>query len=507
MPKISTAATRARHALIAVAASAAIPPAAAAPEALLVLSNEAFLRGSLESADSTTLRWNHPASGTTLPMPVSSVDRLVYDPAEPDAAIGDVLHLHDGLLTGRLEALDRNSATFNSPALGKRIIDRSLIASARLHSDIHTPVFTNFPPIGKWTNSMDGKPSKPAEWRIEDNRLIFSGNMTEIVQADVKLPESCEIRFDISQNPDRPRDGQLQIDLAFDPANQSGEDFYTVNITSRMIFVQRNSAAANRRSNIFGRVQMADILSGSNVARIRLILDRPSKRVHLFVNGRNAGSWSDSQGTPDSLPEGSWIRFRGQQRFPNELRNFSVRRWNGVLDGNPGKPENFTGERDRIDILHGGGGNDQILHGEITGMETDNDGNRSLLIRTPHVREGSAIPVSVEAIRQVFFADPGAPPEKEENPDGEENQPPSAQTNDPDTRKSMGNSRIHLRDSTIFRANLVGGSSSTLEFTSPITGPININADQLLSIQFFHPAGTSAADPDEEEVPQPADEE
>ena len=391
--------------LLAWVAVAALP-ANAAP-ALLELADGHFVRGQMRAIHDGRMFWQHDASGTEMALPLAEVRRVVFSVDTAPDPTGDLMLLRDGgLVAGSLESLDAASATLRTSFGATLRIPRPQVDSARLSMAVARPVIDGFPPLDRWVVPGENK-RRPIAWTLDGGILRFSGQQPETIRLSQEIPAAVDLRFEMAWDPDTQRQPQFNLAVCADETKDgdlSDSDHYMLNFSRSVLFIHRMGTEEGRRSQqTIGRVQLGQFLNGRNSLRVRLVVNRPARKLHLFLNGQPAGP-EEMRDKSDQAPAGKAILFNGFMQCPLRFRNLTVQPWSGLL-GSSLAPGLVRGDQDQIDMVDG-----DCYAGKIVRVGNDPKGERMVEMNTPLLKSSTVLSLPVRFIRHLVFAKGEAAP-------------------------------------------------------------------------------------------------
>jgi len=380
--------------------AAATLPAHAAP-ALLELADGHFVRGQLRAIQDGRMSWQHDASGTEMSFPLAEVRRVVFSVDTSPDPTGDLMLLRDGgLVAGTLESLDAASATLRTGFGAVLRIPRPQIDSARLSMAVARPVIDGFPPLDRWSVPKEDKRG-PIAWTLDGGVLKYNGQQPETICLAQEMPSAVDLRFEMAWDPDTQRQPQFNLAVCAGKPKSgdlSDSDHYALNFSRSVLFIHRMGTEEGRRSQqTIGRVQLGQFLNGRNSLRVRLVVNRPARKLHLFLNGQPAGP-EEMRDKSDEAPAGNTILFNGFMQCPLRFRNLAVQPWSGLL-GSSLAPGLVRGEKDQIDMVDG-----DCYAGNIVRVSNDPKGERMVEMNTPLLKSSTVLSLPVRYIRHLVFA-------------------------------------------------------------------------------------------------------
>lgn len=390
--------------------------AASAAPGVLQLKDGNFVRGTMKAIRDGQIIWLHEASGVEMNLPYADMKRAVFSPDTTPDPSGDLLLLRDGgLVSGSLESLDATGAVLRTGFGATIRIPRPQIDSARLATAQPRMIFDGFPPMEKW--KVLDKDAGASSWSMDKGLLSFNGRREESVSLSPDLPEAFDLRFEMAWEPDAARSPQFTLFLcAEDPKDRSiGEvDHYAFCFSRTSLYIYRNllqHGQRNQKPIIGGRINISSYLAGRNSLRVRLVANRPSRKLHLFLNGMQAGP-EDMRDTGDEAPVGNLIAFHGFMQSPMRFRNLSLQPWTGLLGTNLAANV-VRGESDQIDVTSG----DHYV-GKIIQVRSDPKGERVVDLTSPVLKSTTVLSLPVRCIRHMVFAKADPPPAAQPPPGG-----------------------------------------------------------------------------------------
>lgn len=388
------------------AASMVALPAHLPADALLDLGDGNFLRGEPAAIKEGILTWKHTNSGTEFRYPLDSVWRLLFSGEGQPNPTGDILLLDNGdVLSGQLESLDKESAILKSPAIGTVKLPRQRLRTARLASGTGAiGAYTDDGDLSGWISSAPG--GKPIHWSAVNRTLSFNGRGQESIGKDVKMPPSADVSFDMAWSPTKTaRFGlgpEFTMVLCADKAKPEQSPMgYTLNFNRNWLTVMHlNNDPAVRQQSTLGRIQLNQFLEGKTSMRVRIIVNRATRRLHVLINGNDAGELQDEAVAP---PDGTAIQLTGNGDTGLRLRNLRVEPWNGLIGTKLSTTSKSARDRDLLLAADG----DEIF-GEIIAIHADAQKDRVVEMVIP-MNQSKAMNIPVKQIRHLSFAHKDVP--------------------------------------------------------------------------------------------------
>lgn len=448
--------------------------------AMVLLEGEGFLRGSLAALNDSHLVWRHDSSGAEFELPTGTVKSLVFDSLDPDPAADDVVFLDQGQVVGRILSLDAESLKFRSRRLGDFDIPRAVVRGFRFGAGGGEALVDGFPPLSRWMVSRrDGR--QATAWSLDGELLQYNGAGDEDLLLPIEgLPGTYEVRLDLRMGKAETARARRSTEFSLLLGADEDGGGYALNFTPEMLFLQRDVSGERGHPAVIGRLNLNEHLHGLRQIRLRVLVDRYRGEIHIFFNGALAASLSDPRALGDPI-EGEAIVLQGKNGLPIRARHFSVRAWDGHLEQIPPTGEGRGDRRsDRVETMPQGGSSNSIYIGEVVEVLRNDRGERELMLRTPHLREGNALPVPVSIIRSVSLAG-------EDGVEGRE-------------ERREGMVRLVLRDSTMVPAVLLDGDPQTLR-VEPIYGSVvNIALDHLVRVDWMNVSDGEDANDNEAKI-------
>ena len=442
-------------------------------QALLDFGDGNFIRGKAIELGGGTLRWHHGLSGSEMEFPADKVKRLLFSGESAPNPSGDILLLDNGdILSGNIESLDANTLTIVSPVLGEMKLDRKRLRTARLAPRAGSVVFRDDGDVKNWT--LTDKDAA-GEWTSANGVLQYQGKgHGQTFARDVKLPPSADISFEMTWDKEKADDGGFGavfslVLAASDPEGSGGNGCYKLQFARSWATIEREYGTdAARSSNTLGRLQLHRFRDLGPTVRLRVILDRPRKKIHVFLNGQAAGEVTD-----DSSEElaGTWLGFQ-----TNGVGNFRVRRlqvdsWNGFLGNKLATTTKSATTRDLVITAPDG---DEIF-GSINSIR-DEPGRGRVVETAVAVNQSKPMVIPVNRIAHLSFASSGeAAPAPAEGP---------AAT-------------LLLDDGSKVAINLIGLDEQALRADVYGRQDARIPLERVLSIEFPRGNGKHAAEEDQ----------
>lgn len=302
-------------------------------DALLDLGDGNFLRGEPLGLQDGKWKWKHGLSGGEMDFPAAQVRRIVFSGETPPNPSGDIVLLHNGdILSGSIQSLDDKNLVLASPVLGEMTLERRHLRTARLAPRAGSLVFRDEGDLKNW--ALADKEAA-AEWTAANGVLRFDGKgHSQTLARDVKLPASADISFEMTWDSEKEDDGGFGavfslLLAAGDVDGNGGNGCYKIQFARNWATVEREyGVGTGRSSNTLGRLQLHQIRDLGQKVRVRVVLDRPRKKIHVFLNGREAGEVVDDS---DDELTGTWLGFQTNGSGNFRVRHLEVETWNGFL--------------------------------------------------------------------------------------------------------------------------------------------------------------------------------
>lgn len=373
-------------------------------QALLDFGDGNFIRGKALDLRDGTLRWQHGLSGSEMEFPADKIKRMLFSAETAPNPSGDILLLDNGdILSGAIESLDENNLTIVSPVLGEMKLDRKRLRTARLAPRAGSVVFKDDGDLKSWSLTQG---NAAEEWTSVNGVLRYQGKgHGQTLARDVRLPLSADISFELTWDKDKADDGGFGavfslIIGASDAEAKGGNGCYKLQFARSWATIEREYGADSARSsNTLGRLQLHRFRDLGPTVRIRIVMDRPRKKIHVFLNGQPAGEVTDD--SAEDLP-GTWLGFQ-----TNGVGNFRVRRlqvdaWNGFLGNKLGTTTKSATTRDLVITAPDG---DEIF-GKINAIREEPDRGR-VVEAAVAVNQSKPLVIPVSRIAHLSFASSG----------------------------------------------------------------------------------------------------
>ena len=370
-------------------------------ECLLDLGDGNFLRGDPIAIKDKSLAWKHTLSGAELTYPISTIRQLVFSGESQLGPNGDIILLDNGdLLAGELVTLDKEWATMQSPAIGTFKLPRERLRTARLATGSgDSATYVDAGDLSGWiAGTTDGKPIR---WTANNQAFHFNGRGQEHIGKDVKLPQAADISFDLAWSAARnARLGAgpdfnmvLCADKAKPGPNPTG---YMLNFDRNWLTVMHvsNDPAARQHATL-GRVGLTQFLEGKSSMHVRVIVNRITRRLHILINGNEAGEMQDEA---PAAPEGTAIILGGEGDTGLKLRRLRVESWNGLIGSKLPASAKSNQDKDLLLAVDG----DEVF-GDITAVRTDPQKGRVVAMNIPII-QSKEMTIPVGKIRHLSFA-------------------------------------------------------------------------------------------------------
>jgi hypothetical protein len=409
---------------------------AAAPSGVLELADKDVLRGQLRSLGGGRVVWFHEASATDMTFPAREVRRLLFSTEQSPDPEGDMLLLRDGsMICGELEAIDDAGATLRHTSGAVIKVPRARLTAARLAAGgADAMVLEGFPPLAQWRDPDGGQPAGDA-WSLDRGVLRFDGSNSSGIQISPDLPQALDISFDLAWDPDPQRQTQPQLRLVLCGDGEGGRNQYVFSFNRSYLLANRiGSEDGKPAQRDLGRIEIGSYLAGRNSLRVRVVVNRPQRRLYVFLNGRPVSPvMQDSLG---EAPEGNGISFVGSHGSPVRLRNLRLQTWRGMVGNSLAPDESAPAGRDVVKTIDG-----DVIPGRIVGLEKGAE--RKVRFTSTLTGDNSVLAVGDAFIRHLLFAAVEAP--EEAAPGGGDW------------------ANLRLRDGSRFAARVRGGAEGRLE--------------------------------------------
>ena len=380
-------------------------------EALLDFGDGNFIRGRAVELRDGTWRWQHGISGSEMEFPLAKVKRVLFSGETPPNPTGDILFLNNGdILSGSIQSLDQNHLDMVSPVLGDLNLERDRLQLARIAPRAGSVVFADGGDIKDWTltdmNEAD-------EWSSGNGVLRYQGKgRGQTLARDAKLPPSADISFELGWDKEKADEAGLGavfslMIAASDAEGGAGNGCYKIQFARSWATVEREyGTESGRSSNTLGRLQMHRLRDLGPTVRVRVVLDRPRKKIHLFLDGHMIGEVSDDS---DETPAGTWLGFETGGVGNFRARRLRVETWNGFLGNKLATTSNSAKTNDLVIINSSTPGGDEIF-GNIKAIREEPERGRVVEIAAT-LNPSKPLVIPVGLIAHLSFAssqEPGA---------------------------------------------------------------------------------------------------
>ena len=303
----------------------------------LVFKNGDILRGSALSAGTDgPMKWR-PAKGGVVEIGVGGVAGvlLARSVVPPGAGVSAVARLRNGdWITGALSGLDGRQLHFKLPLVGALQMDRTNVGSLYFGAGAAVPVWDGVADRDRWMRDAGGfasnVPGTLTRWRYLDgafgmqdigqNQWNNGGNQM-FGRSLAALPEKVEASFEVSA-----KSGQMsfQLQLFSDPMQGGG---FQIQCNGDQLWVIDNSP---QRGGGFMRqpiqITLEKFDDPNKPRRFRLIADRKTGQLAVFVNGKLVGEFLRKAGKA-SPKRGRVIGIMAQA--PVTISNLWIAPWVG----------------------------------------------------------------------------------------------------------------------------------------------------------------------------------
>lgn len=372
-------------------------------DALLDFGEGNFIRGkALELRDGNWL-WQHGISGSEMELPANKVKRILFSADTAPNPAGDILLLDNGdILAGSIQSLDETDLTIVSPVLGEMKLERKRLRTARLAPRLGSLVFKDEGDVKGW---ILADKNAGEEWTSANGVLRYHGKGNrQTLARDVKLPPSADISFEMTWDNEKEEEvGFAAFSLvlaASDAEGTGGKGCYKLQFARSWVTVEReHGEGAGRSSNTLRRFPLQKLPDVGPTVRVRVVLDRPRKKIHVFLNGRAIGEVSDDFN--DELP-GTWLGIQTGGAGNFRVRRLQVESWNGFLGNKLATTAKSSTTRDLVITAPDG---DEIF-GKINSIREEPERGRVVEIAVA-VNQSKPLVIPVSRIAHLSFANTG----------------------------------------------------------------------------------------------------
>jgi hypothetical protein len=265
--------------------------------------------------------------------PADKVKRILFSGHTSPNPSGDILLLGNGdILSGNIQSLDENHLTILSPVLGEMKLERNRLRTARLAPRAGSVVFRDEGALKDWTLADK---SAVEEWTSTNGVLRYQGKgHDQTLARDVRLPASADISFEMTWSDEKADEGGFGAVFSLvlggsDAQGNGGRGCYKLQFARSWATVERvYGADSARSSNTLGRFQLHRFRDLGPTVKVRVVLDRPRKKIHVFLDGQAAGEVTDDS---DEELTGTWLGFQTNGSGNFRVRRLQVESWNGFL--------------------------------------------------------------------------------------------------------------------------------------------------------------------------------
>jgi len=285
--------------------------------------NDDSLPGKLQSLDREQITWDSPA----LEVPASFHTENIRDlrlPAKihtPDSATGHeatVTLMNGDTVRGQLASVTDTQITLDTWFAGRLVFRRVMVRDLTVRE---MPEFLYRGPkaIDEWIHSTD-----PPTWSMSEDGALVSQSPGSIAK-ELPFPEEFTLDFEAEWK------GSFRLHmilLSDDPSSDSPNHGYEVVFQRQSVNIRR----CGERQWV-GHSNRAIDLQQNEKARIRLRVSTLSGQFALYVNDRIIEAWTDQGFNAENL--GSALHLVSRDNSPLRISRIDLSRWNGVLEERP----------------------------------------------------------------------------------------------------------------------------------------------------------------------------
>jgi len=462
------------------------------PAYAVKLNNGDLLSGSLNSFDSTgDLVMRHPFARDPITLPAHTLASIEALPGQhsddPEGQIRITLANGDSL-PASIPAADGANFLITTPFSGEISVPLEKIARIDFDDLYGRRLLSGPGPQDGWRYRGETPAENPAndsQNPLALNGARIEGSIPSSAWPQWRLPDKFSLEFEVEWNnrlalgvaifaetpDDVERAGQDGHDKAENPREPDGEgeinpilpdpeqdpvqayrNAITLHFTNHNAALFRHEHGASR--TMIGNTMIPRALGRGNKASIRIVADRATGTVGLYINDQFQDKWTEPAGPPG---HGRGIVFWiTQQQNRNAIGNLVVREWNGEFQRSITAPERET------DIITTKGG-DRLL-GTLGPIDADGWHLKS---------EQAEMVVALEEINEVV----------RRAPDTEEAGTP---------REALARHRLRLNGRFALSATTVSLDQNNFQSTHPDLGPLSIPSPFLSGIDFHKPSTPQA---------------
>ena len=317
----------------------------AAAGSRLVFRNGDVLRGSIVSTGpDNAMKWQ-PARGAVLELGVGGLAGVLLagGAVSPAPAVSAVARFRNGdWVAGDLAHLDGKQLRFKQPLAGMLQVDRAKVGSLYFSAAGAVPVWDGSADRDTWMRGPAGYganvPGRQSRWRYLDGTFALQeggqnqwndGSNHVLGRNLAGLPEKAEVSFDVTA-----KSGQVAflLQLFMDPTRGGG---LMIQCNGDQAWIHDNSPQQGFVQRQPVQLQLDKSETPNGPRRFRLLADRKTGQIAMFVNGKLAGQYSPRVGKP-SPKRGRNVVFM-PQGMPLTVSNIWIAPWVGTIPRMPGK--------------------------------------------------------------------------------------------------------------------------------------------------------------------------
>lgn len=296
--------------------------------------NDDSLPGKLQSLDREQITWESPA----LAQPASFHTEKIRDLRLPAVIhIPDSLAGHEATLTlmngdtvrGQLASVTDEQIILDTWYAGRLVFRRVMVRDLSIR-EMPDYLYRGPTAIDEWVHSND-----PPTWSMSEDGALVSQSPGGIAK-ELPFPEEFTLDFEAEWK------GSFRLHmilLSDDTSTDTPDNGYEVVFQRQSVHIRK----CGERQWI-GHSNRAIELQQNEKARIRLRMSTLSGQFALYVNDRIIEVWTDPDFNAEKL--GAALHLVSRDNSPLMISRIDLSRWNGVLEEKPDdRPMNIRGMR------------------------------------------------------------------------------------------------------------------------------------------------------------------
>jgi len=285
--------------------------------------NNDSLPGKLQSLDRDQISWDSPALAQPAVFLTDQIRDLrlpakIHTPESDSGHEATVTLMNGDTVRGQLASATDSQITLDTWYAGRLVFRRVMVRDLTI-SEMPDYIYRGPQEFDEWTQSED-----PPNWSRHDDGGFLSESPGGIAK---ELPLSEEFTLDFEAQ----WTGSFRLHLILlsdDLSTDSPDNGYEVVFQRQSVHLRR----CGERQWI-GHTNRAIDLQQNEKARIRVRVSTLTGQFAFYVNDRIVEVWSDPEFNAEKL--GSAIHFVSRDNSPLIISRIDLSRWNGVLDEKP----------------------------------------------------------------------------------------------------------------------------------------------------------------------------